>query len=184
MREYMTFLEFQDAITWMEHDYGEDEYGNALTLQLPYRLFPGSYPGGIYPLITRVRWESYGWNPPGYMPDLTESQANVSGKPTWEMVVNAVEPGWLLRNKPTVVAAFKRECEQRINAGYGADNTDDEMFKRLRGDTSGDAERERLRTRYHAVKAWVEAATTKTVLQDVDASADEWWALSWTPPTK
>ena len=194
MRDVITFQDLQDSVAWLQHDFGHDEYGNALTLQLPYRLFPGSYPGGIQPLITRVRWETYGWNPPGYMPDLTESQPGVSGKPIWKMVVAAIEPGWIMRNRPIILADLDRECRRRITAGYGKSSVETEGFFRLRAMeagavpadkarlVAGNTARERLRARHDTLRTWVNSLTTRDVLSTINWPDDTYWSEDYAPP--
>ena len=190
MNNTLSLDELQDAIAYLRSIEGVDDLGEPLGLILPYNKFPGSFRGGVIPLTVREKWEAYRWNPPEFLPDYTESQEGASSKPPYEVIEDAIEPGYLLRVKPRLVAEASRECRRRITAAYGESTTEDEGFSRLQAleagaapdlvakVAAGNAERDRLRSRFKALKGNVEAATSKDALDAIDIMATATWTAA------
>lgn len=82
----------------------------------------------------------------------------------------------------------RQECQRRIREAYGADDLDDEVHIRLRDDhkEEHDTERDRLRARYRAIKAWMTSRFSHDQLDQLESfdyrNEDLWTADTWTPP--
>ena len=98
-------------------------------------------------------------------------------KPTWASLQPLMDSEVLLR----LIDLTRGECRRRISDAYGASSWEDEMQKRLRGETGEgqDVERDRLRA---VCKAQVAALRTMSHTQRLayDPSVDTVWA----PPVR
>lgn len=150
-------------------------------LILPYALAPGELPGGDLPTFTEKSWAAYRWNPPGvahYDGQPVDSAA--SAKPTWAMLLAALEPAELAQAQRAAVRELHNLCQRKITANYGATGPQEEIFLRLRnGETPAqNTERDRLRTLYRTRRNAINAATTPAAVETliVAARADAFWA--------
>ena len=154
-------------------------------LILPYEIFPTSRPGGIVPAVCTswAQWRKYEWNPPEFLPvegdlfqNYSDSDINASPKPTWREIRKAYEaaiPGLLREN---LTQQLRGECRRRITLAYEVDNTEDEIFLRLReGHTlKQDTERDRLLTLYQTLKTRIGGGTLEE-LEAIDVADDAIW---------
>ena len=179
----ITFQDLQDALNHIKRVAAESYVeGDSGGIGFPYDMFPGTYGGGAYQLITRGEWESYQWNPPQWLYQYKVPQDGAMPKPTWDEILEAIEPGYLYRVKPQLVRGFSDECKRRICQAYGESNAVDEIFSRLRGNVLGDVERERLRERYAVIKEWISGVQSKAELEIVNPNSDEYWVEEWSAP--
>ena len=153
-------------------------------LKLPYGFIPGSRPGGIVTAIQTswARWKrSYGFNPPDFLKDLPEYASpdpDASPKPRWQTILEAVPRGKMVATRRESKERLRSEGQRRITAAYGARGWHEEIEMRMGGrqPQGSDVERDRLRGRHAALKAWVEQADrTLAELEAFDPSADVHW---------
>ena len=153
-------------------------------------------PGGINPAdhlpptIDEQIWLRYGWNPPGNIALDGEADIGAGSKPSWATIAAFA----INKRRQQFIARLDAECTTRITAGYGEQNEKAELHFRLRATESGasnadkirqadgNTERDRLRARYQAIKAWINTLTDLDTLADVDFSDPDYWSLDWTPP--
>ena len=125
--------------------------------------------------IVEEDWKAYWWNPPFTLQN-KKPDPNASEKPTWQMLLNAMNA--LRKNdfRDLHTQNLKMECKKRIIENYDADDLEDEILKRLRNDVTSeqDMKRDRLRTKYQQQKAWV-ASATQAQLETYDPTADSLW---------
>ena len=163
---YMTIEQFQTGIYELVRG----------GLVLPYGVFPSSRPGGIVPAVCTswARWRSYEWNPPEFLP--MDGVINASPKPLWQEIRRAYEtaaPRLLAEN---LIRELKDECKRRITLAYEVDDTDDEIFLRLRGEHTleQDAERVRIHAIYKALKTRIGSSTLEE-LEAIELTDDTIW---------
>ena len=149
-------------------------------LTLPYNSTPLFEDGA---LVTERMWNAKQWNPPdqhGHAVD-EKSDPYASRKPTWEDLVAAFQERQLGDDRAEALAFLQSEARRHISVAYGASSAMDEVWRRLRGETTPemDAERERLRVRYRIVKAALEAAGSIAELEDLQARLEDG---TWTDP--
>ena len=186
MGSKITIMDFYQIIDTLRND----------GVELPYGLHPGSYPGGVHSEImdSETTWNAYQWNPPEYLkhlPEYSATDANASSKPTWAQIIYASNNPYPeisieeLRDRRLI--SLRRSCRGRITRAYGEDNHHDEIELRLGGrhTEAQDTERERLRTRYSIIKAWIESTDrTLTELEGLDLTDDANWTGTEWPPTR
>ena len=177
----ITLTDLQRALDYLASIPGHDpESGDPLGLVMPEDTFPWPDADGneqIAPLWQDA-WHRFVWNP-----NLREEK---SPKPLWETVQYAAAMAGALHD-------LDRICKQRITAGYGADDAEDEGFDRLRAAepgadaalvrriTAGHLERDRLRARHADIKAWLLSVTDRAALESVNLHDPGYWAATWTP---
>ena len=149
-----------------------------LRIEPPYGFAPGSNPGGMTVITTKAEWDSYQWNPPGFLPEIMVPDPDALPKPTWATLVAAASAQDVVVVAAQKLQALRQDCHVRIIKAYGSDSFDDEVGLRLRqGQTAEqDAERERLRTKYAEIKGNIEATTTVVALDAIVVDSDETWA--------
>ena len=151
----------------------------SLGFRLPHGVMPGSYPGGVDPDFTQAEWLDYGWNPvPGmdHLPGTAGFDPEASAKFSWRQLVWADGQGELRERRRDLLNETREEARARITAAYAADDWDDEVRRRLAGRNTAeqDAERERLRTRFRALKWRYEAMSLDDLLA-FDPADDAHW---------
>ena len=116
------------------------------------------------------------WNPP---PGASVSYRDAPPKPTFEQLVTAlvdkIERSAELARK---LRALKVEGSRRITAAYGAESWEDEVQRRLRRahTPQQDAERERLRAAYAALRDWLlSPERTGAELAGFEPATDALW---------
>ena len=159
-------------------------------LVLPHGIKPGSFPGSwdINVFANEQNWNDYDWNPPEFLPeDYPTADPNASPKPTWAELQTAASMAMPAFRKVDIIRELKRVCRKRITDAYGQDNHHDEIELRLGGrhTEAQDTERERLRTRYSIIKAWIES-TDRTLqeLESLDLNDDDNWTGETWPPVR
>ena len=117
--------------------------------------------------VLRKAWESDAWHWP-----------YDRAKPSWLKMLAAERRALLKHRKADRLQALRGEGQRRITAAYGAATFEEETALRLRGENAPqqDAERERLRGRYRALKARVEATSTEAQLLAIDVRDQALWA--------
>ena len=147
--------------------------------KLPYGIFPGSFPGGVAPFLTKEDWESYEWNPPQYLKHLesyNSPDGEAWGKPTWESL-DVILP-YAMANILRIdkLAELDLEATTRITGAYEQDNFNDEVKLRLgnRQTTEQDEEKDRLRTLYATLKNRINTSTLEE-LEALDLTDDVIW---------
>ena len=177
-----------------------EEYTTALNIidptneSFPHRLQPmlrivevdGYYESRLLPPADKEEWDNYQWNPPKYA--LREdaefdNRPEVIAKPSWDELQAALrkakrqaksfdETQHIRRLK----TALEFEVERRISANYNAKDFNSEMRKRLRGDSTPaqDAERDRLRKKYHSLLDKL-AGMSYEQLKSFDITDDDLW---------
>ena len=154
-------------------------------LILPHGVFPTSRPGGIVPAVCTswVQWRKYEWNPPEFLPveesffqDYSDSDINASPKPLWQEIRKAYEVAVPRLLREDLTQQLRDECRRRITLAYEVDNTEDEIFLRLReGHTSEqNTERDRLLALYQTLKTRV-GGNTLEELEAIDPTDDVIW---------
>ena len=156
--------------------------------RFPYGIYPGQIEtGGVRELHTKEKWELYQWNPP---PGHTLPDAKASRKPTYNELVGYARI--VARNQS--ITRMRETCEMKICRRYGEQTSKAELQFRIRAAeagasaadkkrlAAGNAERERLRTRYQAIKTWINSLTDIDTIIALNFSDDEYWATTWTPP--
>ena len=181
-RIILTGNEFAIGIQYLRSLTGIDEDGYPRKLTLPGGIMPMN---GSQNVWWADLWNNYIWNPYG--------QADVSAKPAWVTVVNAVEQGKIANLRKQIIRHFDNETERRISLGYGKTNFQAETFFRQRASeasasaadkaklAAGNIERDRLRTRFAAIETWINGLTTLSSLLSVNLIGD-YWVATWTPP--
>jgi len=156
---------------------------------LPYGVFPGQAETDIVPLHDRHAWTAYRWNPPEFSGH-DESQPNCAAKPTWEALVGYA----IAARRDQAIARLRTACAARITQGYGERTSAEELQFRLRAAepdpspadqtrlTHGNTERDRLRTRYQTIHAWIHTLTDLDQLTNLDFTSPDYWSPDWTPP--
>ena len=153
-----------------------------LGIRTPYGLYPGSIPGGWNAPLTLAAWDAYQWNPPEYMAsEYTDLDPNASDKPTWQEIVDAVEPAKLVQIPPQLIELANSEVTRRIAVNYhpqGGRDRNKEWEVRLSGQdmATKDTERVRLIAVCHAIEASINAATTTAQLDAIDITRDSVWS--------
>ena len=123
--------------------------------------------------VLRKAWESEAWHWP-----------YDRSKPSWLKMLAAERRALLRLRKADAMQALRREGRRRITAAYappgepGTFSFEDETAVRLRGENTPaqDADRERLRGRYRALKARIEATSTEAQLLAIDVRDHGLWA--------
>ena len=164
-----------------------DEFHAALQhlkVSLPWAYLPGSISESApNPARNRQAWSAYVWNPPIELAHEEPYQVpdpDADPKPTFPQLEAAVTPANLVRLRKMVLWSLRAQCQRRISIAYDADDWTDEMQKRLSGRTTTvqDVERDRLRARHVALKAWADdAARTVAEIEAFDATGDTHWAV-------
>ena len=144
---------------------------------MPFGQLPGASIGYDVEILNEIDWDAYQWNPPQYLVDrYPDPDPNASRKPTWADIVAArdVQLPIYLRQQHT--AALSAECKTRITRAYGANDWQDEIEMRLRGESTDehDTERARLRAIY-AVQKIALGSMTVTQLKAFNPSDDGMW---------
>ena len=159
----MTPNELADAIQYLKNRTGNDEDGFPLKLVLPYGVFPGARPGGVLYLNTVENWTRYQWNPPQFS-EHTQSQDDVSAKPTWKMIVDAVDAVRIQqfeKYRGNAVEDLRLFTRQRICARiYMAHDIEDEIMNRAAGNytTAQDTHRDAVIVVHGISKAAIQVA--------------------------
>ena len=173
---YMTFEQFRVGI---------DELAKG-GLIMPYRIYPASLPNGEFAeavCTSWARWKTYEWNPPEFMPVNAEllqqygdTDFDASDKPRWQEIRRAYEKFSIKSRLSIYPDAMRHECRSRITSIYGADDLDDEILMRLRGEstTDQDTERDRLRDKCKALVLSLNALSVED-LENYDVSDDNLW---------
>ena len=174
----MTEQEFSDALLY-------------LGTVVPHGIFPGVKGWETLPVFaTEEAWDAYQWNPPQYGreypqdddPDIFEPlqelystvDPDASPKPTWEELTGALA-SWQLANKRVdLLEELGEACKIRIIMAYGADDWQDEIQKRLRGDTTAeqDTKRDKLRATHKKFTTWVN--DPDRTLAELEAFVPNW----------
>ena len=173
---YMTFEQFQTGIYELVRE----------GLILPHKVFPASRPGGIVSAVCTswAQWRKYEWNPPEFMPvegdsfqDYSDSDINASPKPTWQEIRKAYEVAVPRLLREGLTQQLRDECRRRITLAYEVDNTEDEIFLRLRGEYTleQNAERVRIHAIYKTLKTRIEGGTLEE-LEAIDVTDNAVWA--------
>lgn len=151
-------------------------YMVSIGYKLPYGLLPGSYPGGVNLEFTEEEWENYWWNPPrGYeLPD-----PECSSKFSWRQLIWADVQAKRVQLPEQWSRELRAECHRRITQAYEADDAQDEIWKRLRGDNTPeqDTERDRLRAKCKALIAALPNLDLES-LEAFDPTDDSHWVES------
>lgn len=130
---------------------------------------------------TAAEWDAYPYNPPGDMAAIPEFRAvdpDATAKPTYA-ALRAAQARATADGRDDALLRLSDECRRRISAAYGASDWADEIERRLaaRHTAAQDAERDRLRTRHAAVKAWIlDPARTAPELAAFDPTDAAHWA--------
>ena len=151
--------------------------------KLPY----GIVPFAARTAISEADWLLYEWNPPK---PYTIPDPAASPKPTWKILNRWAAQH--LRNE--AIARLRTACAARITQGYGERTSAEELQFRLRAAepdpspadqtrlTTGNTERDRLRTRYQTIHAWIHTLTDLDQLTNLDFTTPDYWSADWTPP--
>ena len=151
----------------------------------PYRVAPGSRPGGRVDAICTswARWRTYDWNPPEFLPidpkrlqEFGDTDFEASPKPSWQELRAAYERGAPVIARTRLQRELRAECRGRITGAYGETSTDDEILLRLRvGHAEAqDTERDRLRARYQALVTSLDSMALDA-LDEFDPRDDRHW---------
>ena len=178
-----------------------------LGIKAPHNLHIGSIPGGVITPATEADWDAFQWNPPQYyrqagtftvgdttfeieqamVDELGVVDAEAGAKPTWSDLMIAISSANTREIKRNLLRVLRNICRARITTAYGQDNHHDEIELRLGGrhTEAQDTERERLRTRYSIIKAWIESTDrTLTELEALDLNDDANWTGETWPPVR
>ena len=160
----MRWDDFEAALYEME---GQDG------LILPHGVCPHVESGSD---VDEAMWVSISWNPPttqdGHILPIDEA---ASQKPDFSTVVSVANKMKYKLVFGELKILLHQEATKEIIHAYGANNRDDEINMRLRGSTGPDqdAERDRLRSRYKAVKAEIETATDQSTLDAIKVKIED-----------
>ena len=112
----------------------------------------------------------------------TEADPDASDKPTWQEIVDAVEPSKLAQIPLQLIELANSEVTTRIAVNYhpqGGRDRNKEWEVRLSGQdmATKDAERVRLIAVCHALsRSSINAATTIEQLEAIDITSDSVWS--------
>ena len=154
-------------------------------LILPHGINPASYPGGTVEAVCTswARWRKYGWNPPEFMTvtdellqEFGDTDWDASPKPSWQDIRKAYETSVPKLRRIELAKEIREETQRRIIIVYGADDLNDEILIRLRGEESAyqNAERDRLRAKGSALRASLDGLSLDT-LKDYNPGDDSLW---------
>ena len=146
-------------------------------LVLPYGLLPGEATNNIISQATEDVWGATDWNPP-YIETAIPVTADpkASPKPSFADLMAADLRGVLAEEQKTRRGVARVEATNRITAAYGVDDLIDEIWLRLRNESTPeqDAARDAILGKYRALKATIQASTLEEI-HTLDVTADEHW---------
>ena len=135
-------INIEQAIIYLEQNEG---------LKVPHGYMPNSNTEGTSYMFDEGLWNTYRWNPPQGIPDLA-IDAEASPKPEWSTITGVYEKA----EKEVLIAAIETALDkaytEAITDAYGAKDWLDEIFKRLRGDTTPEQDTRRDELRAEAKK--------------------------------
>ena len=193
----MTLDEFSEAMS--RHDAlsqsGEYRFPHGFSV---YSLISNLYSNDEIELpdnLDKAWWDSIEWNP-GYSVKMAQiyfdeglitadellvmkkADPTAAPKLTWDEILLERKNYLFGDKRSTLLRDISFEVRQRITLNYGAVDTIDETFMRLRGDGTAaqNIERDRLRAKYQVHKAWInDSARTINELELFAVSSDVNW---------
>ena len=141
------------------------------SISLPHGVCPHITAGTI---VNEDAWERLLWNPPAGNPHLV-ADPSASPKPTWLTISTAAASETVESLRHRCLASLSTETERAIQTSYGVTSWRKEIEMRLAGrhTPQQDAERDRIRTRYKALKADIGAATIVSELEAIQSRIDD-----------
>ena len=133
----------------------------------PYRVAPGSRPGGRVDAICTswARWRTYDWNPPEFLPtddrrlqEYGDTDFDASPKPSWREIRDAYDRAAPVRAREQLRETVRAEEGRRICVSYVSDQdvpqtVQNEILYRLRASSEELAPKDLERDRLHAKAA-------------------------------
>ena len=122
--------------------------------------------------ITEELWNEIPWNPPYGQNTPPEADPSASDKPTYAWIIDKCED--YVAREGQLLLDLNDAAKDAITRVYGASTFQEEMIKRLSGESTQlqDDERDVLIYRCHAVEAAIAAATTKEERMDIKQIID------------